>query len=83
MPHSLRRRHVLISALCFAVLALSIPLLSCSSDKSGGGSGIPVAYFPEERFNFGTIAQGERVTHQFKVQNTGDAPLEIIRAKGT
>lgn len=28
-------------------------------------------------FNFGTIAQGKKVQHSFKIRNSGDAPLHI------
>jgi hypothetical protein len=31
----------------------------------------------EGTFNFGTIAQGKKVQHNFVIRNTGDAPLQI------
>lgn len=39
--------------------------------------------FEEEVFDFGSITQGEKVTHTFKFQNSGDADLVIVSAKGS
>ena len=39
--------------------------------------------FEEEVFDFGSITQGEKVTHTFKFKNTGDADLVIVSAKGS
>jgi hypothetical protein len=46
-------------------------------------SGTPKIYFPETFYDFGSIPQGEKVTHTFVVKNIGDAPLKIISAKGS
>lgn len=60
-------------------------LLSATSSpvKSGPEGSSPVIHFPEPVHDFGTIARGSNVTHIFKVQNTGDAPLQLIKAKGS
>jgi hypothetical protein len=39
--------------------------------------------FEEEVFDFGTITQGEKVTHTFKFKNSGNADLVIVSAKGS
>jgi len=39
--------------------------------------------FEAEEFNFGTIEQGESVTHEFKFVNTGNEPLIISNAEGS
>lgn len=39
--------------------------------------------FAEEEHNFGTITQGESVTHEFKFTNTGNEPLIISKAEGS
>jgi hypothetical protein len=44
---------------------------------------MPKITFPETEFDFGTISQQTKVSHTFKVKNTGDAPLNLIRAKGS
>lgn len=43
----------------------------------------PSIHFPEPEFDFGSIAQGAKVSHTFVVRNTGDEPLKLIRAKGS
>lgn len=44
---------------------------------------MPKITFPETEFDFGTISQQTKVSHTFRVKNTGDAPLTLIRAKGS
>jgi hypothetical protein len=39
--------------------------------------------FAEEEFNFGTIKQGESVTHEFTFVNSGKEPLIISSAAGS
>jgi len=39
--------------------------------------------FNEEEFNFGTIKQGETVTHEFDFVNTGNEPIIISSAAGS
>lgn len=39
--------------------------------------------FEEKEFDFGTIKQGQTVTHDFKFTNTGSEDLKIIDAKGS
>jgi len=46
-------------------------------------SGGPVIHFPDPSHDFGTISQGDKVTHTFVVQNRGDKPLKLIKAKGS
>ena len=46
-------------------------------------TGGPSIHFVEPSFNFGTVAQGAKVTHTFVVRNVGDEPLRLIEAKGS
>jgi hypothetical protein len=39
--------------------------------------------FNEMEYDFGTIQEGEKVSHVFKFKNTGDKPLTITNAKGS
>ncbi|MGL5888568.1 MAG: DUF1573 domain-containing protein [Bacteroidia bacterium] len=43
----------------------------------------PVMTFEQTEFNFGTIRQGEVVTHEFRFRNTGKEPLIINSAQGS
>lgn len=44
---------------------------------------LPVMTFPEDRFNFGSVNQGEKVEHTFVFTNTGKSSLVISNAKGS
>jgi len=39
--------------------------------------------FENNLYDFGSITQGEKVTHTFNFTNTGDADLVIVSAKGS
>ena len=54
-----------------------------SGTDSTNVSGGPQISFPETSYDFGTIAQGSKVSHTFIVRNAGDAPLRLIRAAGS
>ena len=56
---------------------------SLTASEGGEVSGAPVMEFEKEIFDFGTIAQGEKVNFIYKFTNTGDADLIISSAKGS
>lgn len=39
----------------------------------------PRAVVPESYFTFQTVLEGTEVTHAFVIQNSGEAPLNIIK----
>ncbi len=43
----------------------------------------PMVTVANEAYDAGTIVEGsrERVTHRFKLKNTGDEPLKILRVR--
>lgn len=43
--------------------------------------GLPIMAFDETEYNFGTLIQGEKVTHKFKFKNTGEGNLVIASVK--
>jgi len=43
----------------------------------------PVIVFERDVYDFGKIAQGEKVLHEFKFKNTGKSPLIISNATAT
>jgi hypothetical protein len=44
---------------------------------------LPVIQFDGMEHDFGTINEGQKVSHTYKFKNTGDAPLIIQEAKGS
>ncbi|MBK7474832.1 MAG: DUF1573 domain-containing protein [Haliscomenobacter sp.] len=67
------------------------PVQPVQADPMGTQTAAPAApsgpvttvEFPEERFNFGTITEGEKVKHTFKFKNTGKEPLVLSDARST
>lgn len=62
------------------VVAIVCSVISCGGQRNGGASesgGTPQISFDNDSFNFGTIAQGEKVSHTFKFRNIGDGNLVI------
>ncbi len=53
-----------------------------ASAPASGKSG-PSLNIQEPSHDFGLISQENKVSHTFVVQNTGDEPLRLIRAKGS
>jgi len=54
-----------------------------SNNKTVVSADAPVIVFEREIFDFGKIAQGEKVNHEFKFKNTGKTPLIISNATAT
>ncbi len=54
--------------------------IPASADKGLDKSDLPEMKFEEEVFDFGTITQGEKVTHDFKFENRGAKDLVISNA---
>lgn len=57
--------HTLLATLCSATFAFAAPELAVERGT----------------FNFGTVAQGKKVQHTFKIKNSGDAPLHINKVE--
>src|ERR1700723_2154817 len=43
----------------------------------------PKLLFPEETYNFGEVAEGPQVTHEFKFTNTGKEPLVLSNVRAS
>jgi hypothetical protein len=65
-------------ALSVLTASAQAPTVSGGTDRPG-----PTMKFEELDFNFGTIKQGESVTHIFKFKNDGKEPLIINTAVGS
>jgi hypothetical protein len=86
-------RKILFISICLSGLVLS----SCDKEhnpffkKGNPFAGLPAAILKdttsielaEKEFQFGTINEGDKVTHVFKVKNTGPKPLIIANAWGS
>ncbi len=61
---------------------------AATTDPNAAAAAVPsgpttTIQFMEEEFNFGTINQGDVVSHTFKFKNTGSEPLVITDAKAS
>ncbi|MCH2197883.1 MAG: DUF1573 domain-containing protein [Flavobacteriales bacterium] len=85
-------RHLLIISLAVFLFAcesshdgVNTDMINIPSSASGEGAEakLPEITFDISEFDYGTIAEGEVVRHNFKFQNTGDAPLLISKVEST
>ncbi len=70
-------------------IACLLAFSACNSKKNAESGTLinsdttAVITFTEVEHDFGTITQGEKVTHAFKFKNTGSTNLLIISAQGS
>lgn len=62
-----------------AVAAIAAAAALISPVSSGWTADTPKAVVPVTSYDFGAVKQGEKVSHCFKVENRGTAPLKIGR----
>lgn len=76
----------LVLGLQFANAQNAVPARTVSSTKPAAAA-VPNAgsemVFDNEEFNYGTIKQGESVTHEFVFTNAGKEPIIITNAQGS
>ena len=41
----------------------------------------PCAFLPTDSYEFASVVDGTMITHDFVIQNKGDAPLKILKIK--
>ena len=73
---------LLVSALLVATVTFAQEEKKQLTNIANEGAGADFK-FKEEEFNFGTIKQGEAVTHEFEFTNTGSEPIIITSAAGS
>ncbi len=61
------------------VLVVAATVGICCPPSQGWAADSPKATVPAPSYDFGTIAQGETVSHCFELENNGTAPLKIAR----
>ncbi len=58
-------------------------LLQAQTNQPATGLKYPAIKFEQPRFDFGTLHEGDVVTHVYKFKNTGNAPLIISKIKAS
>src|SRR6185295_5760287 len=54
-----------------------------TADKAMDTTNIPKLYFPESNYDFGSIAEGDSVIHEFHFYNRGNASLLITNVSSS
>lgn len=68
-------------SLLFCLLAMNNIIAQSADDIPNGP--ITEITFTETEFDFGTVNEGEKISHVFTFKNTGDVPLILSSAKGS
>jgi hypothetical protein len=63
-----------------AVIGLTMLLLQAGGVKAQS-TAVPAAVFPEKKYEFSPVNEGITVTHDFSIENQGQAPLEIKKVQ--
>ncbi len=66
-------KRLLTGCLVFVLLAALPGVMRAQA----GESGPPKLVLNETVFDFGKVKEGDRISHEFTVKNSGDGPLEI------
>ena len=71
---------MILTCLCFGMTTPLVvdPLSAATAQpdpKTGEAS--PLAVFPDQRYTFEPVMEGDKIRHDFVVENQGDAPLII------
>ncbi|MFO8048471.1 MAG: hypothetical protein R6U29_05500 [Desulfosudaceae bacterium] len=64
-----------------AALLLVVLAAAGAADAQARWGEEPEIFVPETRYSFEPVPEGTEVSHDFVIQNKGDAPLEINRVK--
>ena len=70
---------VLAGFLLMLLLSVSVPYAA----ELPVAVSTPAAVMPETTFEFPPAVEGEKITHDFLIQNRGDADLTILEVKTT
>jgi hypothetical protein len=67
-----------------SIFFAAVCILCFNSSAFGASKQTPLSpsvFVPESRYTFPTVIDGTEITHDFIIQNKGDAPLVIERVK--
>ncbi len=94
-PNSMKQFRISVVAVATILVGLTAcdqktdgkitPEMINNSATASGESNIPVSAitFDQDTFNFGTVVEGERVSHAFTFTNTGKNDLVVSKAIGS
>ena len=77
------KRSILFAALLLVFFGLQAQEDVTFAAKPAGEYAAPVFSWEVTEYDFGKIQQNVPVTHEFKFQNTGSAPIIISKVKGS
>ena len=63
----------------FAAVTLALALLASGAVAQDDGS--PMAFFPQTQYEFAPVLDGDKVVHEFVIQNKGTRTLNVQRVK--
>ena len=72
----------LLAAFVLVMAFNAAPLLAAGKEtgvKAAASS--PLAVFPDTRYEFEPVMEGTKITHDFIIENHGDAPLVIMSVR--
>ena len=70
----------LITAIAFTLI-FAVSYISTVQAEDEQGTGMPQLSVKEKVHDFGTAVEGEKITHDFVLQNRGTSVLEIQKVK--
>ena len=82
----MNRKITNVKTLIAVILMLGVFSVSCNSNKNKKKivkNGFPIVQFDTTYYDFGTLVQGEKASHTFKLRNVGTADLVILDAYST
>ena len=70
----------IINLILILIFSTIFPSISLSLEEKSATCS-PVAFLPSEAYNFDPVLEGEKVTHDFIIENKGSALLQIFSVK--
>jgi hypothetical protein len=65
----------------FIALAITLALAFLVPGAVAQDDGSPVVFFPQTRYEFSPVLDGDKVVHEFVIQNKGTRILNVQRVK--
>ena len=65
----------------FAAVAVTVALMLLAPGVMAQDNGGPAVFFPQARYEFAAVLDGDKVVHEFVIQNRGTRTLNVRRVK--